>query len=171
MAGIVGSFRIVGFVNNVAPHARSGSFTMTHRLTTFDDLHVGQMATWTRTIRNEDVAAFAKLTGDTNPLHVDDAFSRRTFFGGCIAHGMLTGSLLSTLVGMLLPGTGAIYRSQTLEFLQPVRAGDALTVRGTIEAIDVAENRILMACTVTRADGEPVLTGTATVSLILGFRN
>ena len=144
---------------------------MGQTLTTFDDLSIGQTATLTRTICNEDVAAFAALTGDTNPLHVDDAFSRRTFFGGRIAHGMLTASLLSTLVGMLLPGTGAIYRSQTLEFLQAVRPGDTLTVSGTIREIDVAENRITMACAITREDGKPVVRGTATVSLILGFRN
>jgi acyl dehydratase len=144
---------------------------MEHRLTTFDDLRVGQSATLTRTIRDADVAAFAALTGDSNPIHVDEAFARRTFFGGLIAHGMLTASLLSTLIGMLLPGTGAIYRSQTLEFVKAVRPGDELTVRGEIREVDREQNVVRLDCNIERADGQTVLRGTAVISLILGFRD
>lgn len=139
---------------------------MSHRLTTFDDLSVGQRTSFTKTITDEDIHAFVDLCGDANPLHVDDEFSGRTFFRGRIAHGLLTSSLLSTAIGMKLPGTGAIYRSQTLEFLGPVRPGDTLTAHLEIESLDATANEIALACRIDRADATPVLRGRAVVSLI-----
>jgi len=136
------------------------------RLTTFDDLRLGQETAFTRTITDDDIHTFVGLCGDANPLHVDDEFSRRTFFKGRIAHGLLTSSLLSTAIGMGLPGTGAIYRSQTLEFLRPVRPGDTLTARLRIESLDAAANEIALACSIDRDDGTTVLRGRAVVSLI-----
>jgi acyl dehydratase len=81
-----------------------------------EDFESGQHSSFTKTFTDEDVRRFIEITGDTNPLHVDDEFAVRTQFGRRIIHGMLA-SLFSTMVGMLLPGTGAIYRSQTLRFL------------------------------------------------------
>ena len=78
-----------------------------------EDFEVGQHASFRKTFTDEDVRRFIEITGDTNPLHVDDEFAARTQFGRRVIHGMLTASIFSTMVGMLLPGKGAIYRSQT----------------------------------------------------------
>src|SRR5687768_15156126 len=86
---------------------------MPHRLVRLEDFGLGQTASHTRTITDEDLARFIAITGDDNPLHTDEEFARGTFFGGRIAHGLLSASLLSTVIGTLLPGTGAIYREQT----------------------------------------------------------
>ena len=118
---------------------------MPYRLTTFNDLSVGQQASFTKTITEADLSHFVAITGDVNPLHVDQEFAKDTFFGSRIAHGMLSASLFSTLVGMKLPGLGAIYRSQTLEFLKPVRIGDTITAIFEVESIDAAANQIEMA--------------------------
>ena len=91
---------------------------MPYKLTRYEDLAVGQRASFTKTITDADLGHFVAITGDTNPLHVDEPYASQTFFGGRIAHGMLSASLFSTLVGLHLPGIGAIYRSQTLEFLR-----------------------------------------------------
>jgi acyl dehydratase len=141
-----------------------------HRLTTFDDLAVGQRATVTRAFTQADIHTFRDLTGDTNPLHDDPEFASRTFFGGTIAHGLLSGSLFSTLVGTLLPGAGAIYRSQTLEFLAPVRPGSTLTATAEVQALDRAANRIDLDTWIDDQDGRRVLQGHAVVSLIRGFK-
>lgn len=139
---------------------------MNERLTNFDDLHVGQKATFTKTIGEDDLDHFIAITEDTNPLHVDEAFAKGTFFGGRIAHGMLSASLFSTLVGMALPGTGAIYRSQTIEFLRPVRIGDTLTAVFIVHSIDREKNRIVMDSWIENQKEERVIEGRAVVSLI-----
>ncbi|HSH68379.1 MAG TPA: MaoC family dehydratase [Deferrisomatales bacterium] len=139
---------------------------MPYRLTTFDDLSVGQQATFTKTITDADLSHFVAITGDVNPLHVDQEFAQTTFFGSRIAHGMLTASLFSTLVGMKLPGTGAIYRSQTLEFLKPVRIGDTITAIFEVMAIDEGANRIEIASWVENQRGETVIRGSTVASLI-----
>ena len=136
------------------------------QIATFEDLQVGQTASVEKQIRDEDLRAFVDLTGDANPIHTDDTFAGSTFFQGRIAHGLLTASLLSTVIGMKLPGTGAIYRSQTLEFLKPVRVGDSVTATARIESLDPARNEIRLACRIDRGDGETVVRGTAIVSLI-----
>lgn len=79
-----------------------------------EDFEIGQRASFTKTFTDEDVRRFVEITGDVNPLHVDDAFAAKSKFGRRVVHGMLSASIFSTMVGMLLPGTGAIYRSQTL---------------------------------------------------------
>ncbi len=139
---------------------------MNYRLTTFDDLHVGQQATFTKTITDADLSHFVAITGDVNPLHVDDEFARGTFFGSRIAHGMLSASLFSTLVGMHLPGIGAIYRSQTLEFLKPVRVGDTLEATFEIETIDRESNCIALAGRIENQLGEIVIKGRTLASLM-----
>jgi len=144
---------------------------MQHRLTTFDDLFVGQRASLSKTVTDEDLSHFIAITGDVNPLHVEDEFARRTFFGERIAHGMLSASLFSTLVGMHLPGIGAIYRSQTLEFLRPVRLGDTLTAVFEVRTIDPGTNRIELASWIENQRGETVVTGTAVAGLIRGLRD
>lgn len=101
-----------------------------------DELAVGQTETIARTITAEDVAAFARLSGDYNALHIDDEFAARTEFSERVVHGFLHASLLSTLVGMRLPGRGALYLSQSIEFSAPVFIGDRVEATACIEAID-----------------------------------
>ena len=140
--------------------------SMNYRLTTFDDLHVGQRAAFAKTICDADLHHFVAITGDVNPLHVDDEFAQGTFFGSRIAHGMLTASLFSTLVGMHLPGIGAIYRAQTLEFLKPVRIGDTLTAIFEVDSIDRENNCIELAGWIENQRGEIVIEGRTLASLM-----
>jgi acyl dehydratase len=140
---------------------------MNYPLTTFDDLAVGQRGSFAKTITEADISHFVAITGDVNPLHVNDEFARATFFGSRIAHGMLSASLFSTLVGMVLPGIGAIYRSQSLEFLRPVRIGDTLTAVFEVESIDRDANRIVLTSWIDNQRGERVIRGQAVASLIV----
>lgn len=143
---------------------------MTYKLTTYDDLKVGQKASLTKTITEKDLSHFIAITGDTNPLHVDESFSEKTFFGQRIAHGMLSASLFSTLVGMHIPGIGAIYKSQTLEFLRPVFIGDTLCAWFEIVAIDPENERIEIKSWVENQDGKTVIEGQTVASLLRGFK-
>lgn len=136
------------------------------RLARYEDFEVGRRASFEKTITGADIERFIALTGDDNPLHVDEEFAASTFFGGRIAHGMLAASLLSTVVGTLLPGTGAIYRSQTLEFRRPARLGDTLTAWVEVTAIDAAAEVIELETGVDNQKGERVIGGRATVGLI-----
>jgi 3-hydroxybutyryl-CoA dehydratase len=103
---------------------------------------VGEKASATKTISEADIYAFAGLTGDFNPLHVDAEFARQSRFGERIAHGLLTAGLISTVLGMHLPGPGGIFLSQTLKFLRPVRIGDTITATAEVTAWNPAK-RIL----------------------------
>ncbi len=144
---------------------------VSHRLTTFDDLSVGQAASFKKTITVKDISRFIAITGDTNPLHVDDAFAARTFFGQTIAHGMLSASLFSTLVGMHIPGTGAIYKSQTLEFLRPVHVGDTLLACFEITAVHREKEEIEIKSWIDNQDGDTVIRGKAVAGLLRGFKS
>jgi 3-hydroxybutyryl-CoA dehydratase len=111
-----------------------GTLTPSPVVARIEDFEPGQSASFRKTFTDDDVRRFIEITGDTNPLHIDDEFAARTQFGRRIIHGMLTASLFSTMVGTLLPGTGAIYRSQTLRFLLPVYVGDTVTGRLVIRS-------------------------------------
>ncbi|GAB6145926.1 MaoC family dehydratase [Desulfocicer niacini] len=141
-----------------------------HELTSFEDLAIGQKASLKKTITEADLDHFIAITGDVNPLHVDDEFARQTFFGQRIAHGMLSAALFSTMVGMHLPGTGAIYKSQTLEFLAPVFIGDTLCVWFEITDINAAVGEIGINSWIENQDGKTVIQGRTTASLLRGFR-
>ena len=91
------------------------------------EFDLGETARLTKTIVERDIATLAEITGDFNPVHVDDEFAQRTRFHGRIAHGILSAGLISALLGMKLPGPGAIYLSQRLNYLYPTRVGDTLT--------------------------------------------
>lgn len=130
-----------------------------------EDFSVGQSAELERTLSDADVMAFAALTGDFNPVHVDAEAAAASSFGERIVHGMLTASLLSTLLAMQLPGPGAIYLSQSVNFLRPVKLGDTVTARVEITAIDVAKRRLTLATTVRNARGKSVISGEATVQV------
>ena len=98
----------------------------------YDEISLGMTATYEKTISDEDVRLFAELTGDTNPVHLDDAFASTTVLRGRAAHGMLTAALISTVLGTQLPGPGCIFLTQSMEFLAPVRIGDTVIARVTV---------------------------------------
>ena len=95
---------------------------------------IGEKAAFSRTITEADIIAYAGFSGDFNPLHVDEEYARTTRFGSRIAHGLLTAGLISNVLGMKLPGPGAIYLSQTLKFTAPVRIGDTITATAEVTA-------------------------------------
>jgi 3-hydroxybutyryl-CoA dehydratase len=109
-----------------------------------EDLEVGMSAVYTRTVTDADIVMFAGVSGDTNPLHLSNDFADGTMFEGRIAHGMLTASFISTLIGTRLPGPGAIYMSQNLKFLAPVRPGQTVNTRATITDINREKARITL---------------------------
>ena len=109
-----------------------------------EDLNVGQQAMFGRTVTDADIAAFAGVSGDTNPIHLHDGFAKTTRFGQRIAHGMLGASYISTVIGTRLPGPGAVYVSQSLAFMAPVLVGDTITAVATVSAIDVERRRVTL---------------------------
>jgi acyl dehydratase len=96
---------------------------------TFDELTVGQTAEYSRTLGEDDIILFAAVSGDVNPVHLDEDFARTTMFRERIAHGMYTGGLISAALAMKLPGPGTIYLGQNLKFERPVKLGDTITVQ------------------------------------------
>jgi 3-hydroxybutyryl-CoA dehydratase len=125
-----------------------------------EDLALGLSVERVRVVREEDVAAFAAVTGDDNPVHLDEAFAAGTIFKGRVAHGMLAAGYISALLAAELPGPGAIYLSQTLDFKRPIRIGDEVTIRATVTAIEAADVTIATVCLVRRkaaVDGHAVV--------------
>ncbi|MBL8549396.1 MAG: MaoC family dehydratase [Hyphomonadaceae bacterium] len=112
----------------------------------FEDLQVGLTETYSKTVKSSDVVGFAEISGDRNPIHLSEHFAAKTPFGGRIAHGLYTASLISAVIGTRLPGPGAIYISQTLNFKAPVRIGDV--VEASVEVTELSErgNRAKLAC-------------------------
>ncbi|MEK0084222.1 MaoC family dehydratase [Benzoatithermus flavus] len=127
-----------------------------------DDLEEGMSAVFGKTITDADILMFAGVSGDTNPVHLNEEFAAGTAFQGRIAHGMLTASLISTVLGTKLPGPGCIYLGQSLKFLAPVRAGETVRAEVTIKAIDRERRRVTLE-TVCKVGGKNVLEGEALV--------
>lgn len=130
---------------------------------TIHDLEIGQAAEFTKTISESDVYGFAGITGDFNPVHVDRVAAEASMFEGRIAHGMLTAALISTVIGMKLPGPGCIYMSQSLRFNAPVRFGDTITARAEVKDINTEKNRITLATECLNQDGDVVAEGESLV--------
>jgi 3-hydroxybutyryl-CoA dehydratase len=126
----------------------------------FEDLVVGQRASLMRTVMDNDVHMFALVSGDSNPIHVSDSFASRSKFGQRIAHGMFTASLVSAVLGTELPGPGAIYLSQTIQFLAPVRIGDVVVASVQIVELVARRRRARFFCECL-CDGRAVLEGEA----------
>lgn len=103
----------------------------------FEDLAVGMRESYRKEVKSSDVVGFAEISGDRNPIHLSEHFAAKTPFGGRIAHGLYTASLISAVIGTRLPGPGAIYISQTLRFLAPVRIGDV--VDASVEIVELVE--------------------------------
>ena len=113
-----------------------------------DPLAVGQSAERSFSITDERVRAFAEVSEDRNPVHLDEAYAAKTMFRGRVAHGMLLGGFISAVLGDDLPGPGSIYLGQTLEFLHPVRIGDRVTVKVTVTSAERARATLETLCLV-----------------------
>lgn len=124
---------------------------------------VGDAAEVSKTINDEDVRAFAELTGDRNPVHLDEEFASATRFGRRIAHGMLGASLISTVLASELPGGGSVYLSQTLRFTAPVFLGDTVTARVTVKHVREDKPVVTLETVCTNQRGERVVEGEAVV--------
>ncbi len=136
--------------------------TETARGLTLDELPVGRSASREHTVTDADIHGFAEVSGDRNPVHLDEAYAATTPFKGRIAHGMLSAAWISALLAGELPGPGAVYLSQTLSFKRPVRIGDVVTVTLTVASTDPAKNRVTLS-TVCTVNGKPVVEGEAVV--------
>ena len=126
-----------------------------------EDLEVGMSASYAKTVTEADVILFAGISGDDNPVHINEEFAAETMFKGRIAHGMFSGALISCVAGTRLPGPGCIYISQLLKFKAPVRIGDTVTATCTVKEIDYDRRRVTLEteCTV---KGKIVVDGEAT---------
>ncbi|MFO7688898.1 MAG: MaoC family dehydratase [Desulfobacterales bacterium] len=131
---------------------------------TFDELSVGQSARFSKTISEADIYLYAGISGDFNPAHVNEEYAATTFFKTRIAHGMLTASFISTLVGTILPGPGSIYMSQTLQFLAPVKIGDTVTAIAEVAEKFADKKRVRLKTWCVNQKGTTVLDGEALVS-------
>lgn len=127
-----------------------------------EDLKLGQSASYTKTVTEADIVKFAEVSGDNNPVHLDEAFAATTMFKGRIAHGMLSAGFISTVIGTKLPGSGTIYMSQTLRFKAPVRIGETVTATCTVTEI-IAEKRRAVLSTVCKVGDTTVIEGEALV--------
>ncbi len=128
----------------------------------FHELHEGMTAVYGRTVTDADIVAFAGVSGDTNPAHLNDEFQATSQFKTRIAHGMLSASYISTVLGTRLPGPGCIYLNQTLNFRAPVRIGDTVTATVTVRALK-PKNSIVILETICRVRDAVVIDGEATV--------
>jgi 3-hydroxybutyryl-CoA dehydratase len=125
-----------------------------------EDLKLGMSTSYGRTVTETDIANFAGVSGDTNPLHLNAEFAANTRFKQRIAHGMLSAAYISTLIGTRLPGPGCLYISQTLRFTAPVRIGDTVIATATVTDIDTARRRVKLS-TVCRVGDTVVVDGEA----------
>lgn len=127
-----------------------------------EDLEVGLAASYAKTVTETDIVMFAGLSGDTNPVHLNDEYARTTMFGGRIAHGMLSAGFISTVLGTRLPGPGTIYLSQNLQFKAPVRIGDTVTAKVIVREIIAGKKRAILETNCYVGD-RCVISGEATV--------
>jgi 3-hydroxybutyryl-CoA dehydratase len=131
---------------------------------TIDQIKVGDIAEFAKTVTETDVYLYAGITGDFNPAHVNEAYAKNTFFKTRIAHGMLTAGFISAILANQLPGPGTIYLKQELSFLAPVRMGDTITGRVEVLELIAERNRVRLKTSCTNQDGVMVLDGEALVS-------
>jgi 3-hydroxybutyryl-CoA dehydratase len=131
---------------------------------TIDQLRLGDAAEFTKTISESDIYVFAGVTGDFNPAHINETYAQSTFFKTRIAHGMLLAGFISAVIGMKLPGPGAIYIRQELKFLAPARIGDTITARVEVTQMQPEKNRIILRTTCTNQDHTLIMDGDATIS-------
>jgi|ERR1035438_2466922 3-oxoacyl-[acyl-carrier protein] reductase len=136
------------------------------RILRFEEIVVGQHAEFVHELTQQDLEAFASLTGDFNPLHVDESFARKTMFRKPVAHGMLSASFVSTLIGTLLPGGGALWVSQTLDFHNPARIGDVLSAKARVKRKSESSRTVTLEVEVTKQDGQRLVSGESVVKVL-----
>lgn len=146
------------------PNAKTGQVNSSGRT---ESLSIGQSATFSKTISQADIEAFAALSGDRNPLHLDEGFAARHRFGRPIAQGTLVAGVISAALGTVLPGPGAIYLSQTLKFLKPVYPGDTVTATVEVTGYREAKGIVTLRTVCSNQSGDVVLDGEA-VLLVRG---
>lgn len=127
-----------------------------------DEIEVGLTRSVSKTITESDIYNYAGIIGDFNPVHVNEEYAKTTRFGERIAHGMLTASFISTIVGMCIPGADAIYLGQTLSFKLPVKIGDTIKAVGEVIEKNPKNGIIVMTTTIYNQRGEVVISGEAT---------
>lgn len=128
-----------------------------------NELVVGQSASYSKTLTEQDVILFAACSGDVNPVHLDKAYATTTPFGEPIGHGMWTGALVSAAIATRLPGPGSVYRSQSLSFKHPVKIGDTVTVTLTVSEIKERVKLVTLECEAHNQSGKLIAKGTAEV--------
>ncbi|WP_191117795.1 MaoC family dehydratase [Vibrio campbellii] len=126
----------------------------------FEDIEIGMSVSYSQTVTDADVKQFAGISGDHNPVHVDDAFAESSRFKKRIAHGLISGSFFSALFGTKLPGPGCVYVSQSFNFKRPVYLGDTVTAIATVTNIDLEKRRVFFD-TVCKVKKKTVIDGTA----------
>lgn len=129
---------------------------------TFDELEIGDTTQLIRTVTEKDVLLFAYLSGDVNPIHVDEDYAKTTQFGQRIAHGMFTALLLSTAVATQLPGPGTVYRGQEMKFQKPVYIGDTITANLEVIGMKARGRLVKISCTMTNQRDETIFSGVST---------
>jgi 3-hydroxybutyryl-CoA dehydratase len=132
----------------------------------FEELSMGQSAEFTKTVTETDVVMYAGITGDFNPMHVDEVTASKSRFGSRIAHGMLTAGFISAGIGMKLPGPGAVYMGQTLRFTKPVRIGDTVTARLEVIELIPEKKRLKLSTRCTNQEGVVLIEGEATIMML-----
>ncbi|WP_371361878.1 (R)-specific enoyl-CoA hydratase [Sporomusa rhizae] len=132
----------------------------------YEEIEIGESASISKMISEADIVNFAGIIGDFNPIHVNPEYAKSTMFGERIAHGMLTASFISTLVGCCLPGINALYLSQEVKFVRPVKIGDTITAYAeVVEKID-AKRRLVLKTVITNQRNETVVDGKAVVMIM-----
>lgn len=130
---------------------------------TLNEITIGQTASYSKRVETKDIQLFAAVSGDVNPVHLDPDFAAGTRFKQCIAHGMLSGAIISAAIAMKLPGPGTIYLSQSLRFRRPVYPGDAVSVKLEVKEVNDRRGIVTIDCEVVNQDDQAVVTGTAEV--------
>jgi acyl dehydratase len=130
---------------------------------TFDTIRIGESASASRTITQTDIVLYAGLTGDFNPMHMDDEYAKRTRFGERIAHGTITLGLIAPVIGMKLPGEGSVLLNISGSFLKPVKVGDTITARAEVASKDERRRFVTLKLSFTNQTGASVATGEALV--------
>jgi 3-hydroxybutyryl-CoA dehydratase len=131
---------------------------------TISEIKIGDMAEFAKTVSESDIYQYAGITGDFNPTHVNEDYARGTFFKTRIAHGMLSAGFISNVLGTQLPGPGAVYIRQELNFLAPVRIGDTIKARAEVIDINIEKNRVTLKTQCMNQEGAMVIDGQAILS-------
>jgi 3-hydroxybutyryl-CoA dehydratase len=130
---------------------------------TYDEISIGQTASFSKQVEEQDIQMFSAASGDVNPIHLDETFAAGSMFKQRIAHGMLTGAVISAALAMELPGPGTIYLGQSLRFSRPVMIGDRITAHLEVTAKRDDKKIVTLACVVSNQDGKTVASGEAQV--------